>query len=102
MADTQQDNAAAIAEELRRQHGQRNAVWPCVMLKHLMPLCDAHDAMRAALLEARAFIAEQRKCHVECSTHPVTHAMDADDFAHAEDVTALLQRIDTALGGTPE
>ncbi|AUN95440.1 hypothetical protein [Pseudazoarcus pumilus] len=102
MADSQPVNAAAIANELRRQRELPGAVWPTSLLKHIMPLCDAHDAMRASLIEARAFIAAERQTHVECSTHPITHQMDADDFAHAEDITALLERIDTALGGTAE
>lgn len=56
------------------------------------------ETMQAALLAARAFISAERQCHVQCSTHPVTHQMDADDFEHAEQMTALLAQIDAATG----
>lgn len=56
------------------------------------------ERMRTALLEARAFIAAERQSFVECSTDPTTHQLDPDDYHYADQMTALLARIDAALG----
>ena len=92
------DTPADIVAELRRQASKRNAVWPSVMLKDLIALCDSHDQMAAALANARSFIAAERKSFVECSTHPQTKEMDADDYDYVELMTALIAQIDAAIG----
>lgn len=56
------------------------------------------QAMRAALLAAREFIAAERQSFIECNTDPTTHQLDPDDFDHAEHITALLAQIDAATG----
>lgn len=38
-------NVPAVIVELRRQAGLRNATWPCILLKNLMPACDAIDEL---------------------------------------------------------
>mgnify|MGYP007082236112 CR=1 FL=1 len=34
-----------LIAELRRQAGLPHATWPCVLLKHLMPLCDEYERL---------------------------------------------------------
>lgn len=40
-----------IVAELRRQRAMRNATWPCVLLKDLMPLCDEYERLRGLISE---------------------------------------------------
>jgi len=40
-----------LIAEIRRQAAMRNATWPCVMLKDLLPLCDEIEQMRTTLVE---------------------------------------------------
>lgn len=44
---------AQIVAELRRQHAQRNATWPCLRLAELMPLCAAYEAADAEVRRLR-------------------------------------------------
>lgn len=44
-------NSRDLIAELRRQAAMRNATWPCVLLKHMMPLLDEHERL-LALAEA--------------------------------------------------
>jgi len=45
---------AQIVAELRRQHAQRHATWPCLRLADLMPLCAAYEAAEAEVRRLRA------------------------------------------------
>ncbi len=37
-----------LIAELRRQAAKKNATWPCVLLKDLLPLCDEYERLRDA------------------------------------------------------
>lgn len=39
-------STSAMIAELRRQREMRNATWPCVLLKDLMPMCDEVEQLR--------------------------------------------------------
>lgn len=39
---------AELIAEIRRQAAMRNATWPCVLLRDLLPLCDAFERLRDA------------------------------------------------------
>lgn len=95
------NTSTTIVAELRRQRAAGNAVWPCITLKNITPLCDAHEAMTAALVAAREFIAAERRTLVECSVTPKTHTLEPDDYAEAERITDLLKLIDNALRQRP-
>lgn len=41
-----------LIAELRRQGAKKNRTWPCVLLKDLLPLCDAYEQMEANTKEA--------------------------------------------------
>lgn len=43
-----------LITELRRQAAMKHAVWPSVMLKELLPLCDDYEQLRAAALRTIA------------------------------------------------
>lgn len=61
-------------------------------------VCQFSCGAASAVLAARAFIAAERQSFIECSTDPTTHRLDADDYTHAEHMTALLAQIDAATG----
>lgn len=42
-----------LIADLRRQAQMKNALWPCVLLKDLLPLCDDNDRMRDRIEQLR-------------------------------------------------
>ena len=65
-------------------------------------------ALRAALGEARAFVADNLRGTLECvcQLDPVTHepiesTIDPEDNEHVERIRGVLARIDAALGFEP-
>lgn len=94
-ADGRRAAANSGAPSVLIAYGENNAhaLHTCGLAGAFVPL-----RTTSALLEARAFIAAERQSFVECSTDPTTHQLDPDDYHHADQMTALLARIDAALG----
>lgn len=89
--------------ELRREYAMRNLTWPCVLLKDLMPLCDAHDSMLAELTERRAkdalvaeLVAELRSALVLARSY-MSDAVEYDSPCAKRDAHTVDSAIDKAL-----
>lgn len=46
--------SAELIQDLRRQAAMRNATWPCILLKNLMPLLDEFEEIDAAAAKLTA------------------------------------------------
>jgi hypothetical protein len=68
---------AALCAELRRQAAQRNATYPCLLLKDVLPLCD--------VLEDLADFAQD----ADCNCLPATERYEAHTCRRCE----LLARV---------